>query len=713
MISRIDEGNTSETNQMAKPMLLLTLSLNLILLTQNRVLSCDKQEQNSLLSFISSQSPPLNLNWSPSSNCCHWEGIACTPDGRVTRLWLSGKNLTAASLSLPNLPYLAHVNLSHNRLSGLLPSLPPRLITLDLSFNALTGPLNRTLPTTIHTLDLSSNRFNGSLDPTFLLLQPSGLAILNISNNAFTGPNPSSICNVSQSIKILDFSANQFTSPVSSSITQCSNLLVFRGGSNTLSGPLPRDLYTLTSLQEISLPNNQLSGPINDAIVNLSNLVILELHVNQLTGSIPQNIGMLSRLEQLQLHSNNLNGTFPPSLTKCTNLTTLLLRNNLLNGQISALDFSKLQRLQALDLGNNTFTGTIPDTLCLCMPLTAIRLAFNELSGEVPPCMASLKNLTHLSLSDNLLSNAAGALTTLKHCHNLAVLFLSRCFHDERVPDNDDLLHPDTFKNLQILTLGGCRLNGQIPFWISKLKKLKVLNLSFNKIHGPIPGWLGTMDSLYVLNLTQNSLTGEIPPEITQLPALISDNTSTDLSHLALPFLFDKLQYNRLFNLPRGVKLGNNSLTGIIPPGIGELRLLHILDLSNNNLSGSIPESVSKLMNLEKLDMSGNELSGEIPEALTKLHFLSAFSVADNDLEGEIPKGGQFETFGFAAFEGNPKLCGEVVNRSCGGIGFRPAAVEEEEGGGSFWCGVRIPFGVGYFVGLVAVSGVVFFKSWY
>lgn len=105
--------------------------------------------------------------------------------------------------------------------------------------------------------------------------------------------------------------------------------------------------------------------------------------------------------------------------------------------------------------------------------------------------------------------------------------------------------------------------------------------------------------------------------------------------------------------------------------------------------------------------MSGNHLSGGIPESLTKLHFLSAFSVAGNDLEGEIPRGGQFETFSSASFEGNPKLCGYVLNRSCATAEMVPPAAAEEE---SFWYG--IPFGLGYFVGLVTVSLTLLFKSW-
>ncbi|KAK6163783.1 hypothetical protein DH2020_000647 [Rehmannia glutinosa] len=624
-----------------------------------QVSSCNQADRDSLDSFYqhisSPQPPPSPLNWS-STDCCRWEGIACTYhhhlDGRVTHISLPGRALSGTiSPFLANLSFLSYLNLSGNHLSG---PLPLRLFhdlnhlqTLDLSGNHFSGLLqppqsSDSLPTSITTVDLSSNHFNGSIDPW-------GSPLLNV----------------------LDFSVNEFSGHIFHGIGECSKLHVFRAGFNSLSGWLPYDLYGVKTLKLISLPNNHFSGPINNTILLLSNLTILELHVNELTGEIPPEIGLLSNLEQLQLHTNNLNGTLPPSLTDCTSLTTLLLRNNHFEGQISTLDFSKLQRLQAIDLGNNSFTGNIPASLCLCRSLTAVRLAYNQLVGEIPPCMASLTSLEHLSLSDNYLSNVVGALKILRHCDNLAVVFMSRCFHDEMMPDDYDLLHLNGFQNLQILTLGGCKLKGQIPSWIAKLRKLKVLNLSYNKISGPIPTWLGAMPSLFVLNLTQNFLSGELPREIARLPALIADNTSTDLSSLALPFLFDSLQYNRLFNLPRGLKVGNNSLS----------------------------------------DMSGNHLSGEIPVSLTQLHFLSSFSVANNDLQGEIPTGGQFETFPAASFEGNPQLCGNVLRRSCSSMTPVDVAPEEEDDHESSW--YKLPFGMGYFVGFFAVSITwLFHSSW-
>ncbi|KAK4482917.1 hypothetical protein RD792_010090 [Penstemon davidsonii] len=695
----------------AQPMLTLSFLLVILSSLYVNILSCNEVDRDSLISFYRQiYSPPTApLNWS-STDCCQWEGIGCTSYNgvtRVTQLSLPGRGLAGSiTPSLGNLSFLSYLNLSHNQFFGPLPVRTfhnlNHLEILDLSSNRFSGLFQPdSFPVYVRTVDLSSNRFNGSIDPS-CFHRAMNLISFNVSNNSFTGPIPSSICRSSPLLEVLDFSINEFGGHIFHGIGGCSNLQVFRAGFNSLTGWLPYDLYGVKALKEISLPNNHFSGPINSRIVLLSNLNILELHVNELSGELPLNIGLLSSLEQLQLHTNSLNGTLPPSLTDCSNLTTLLLRNNHFGGEISSLDFSKLQRLQAIDLGNNSFTGFIPSSLCLCRSLTAVRLAYNQLVGEVPPCMASLRSLSHLSLSDNYLSNVLGALKILMHCDDLAVLFTSRCFHDEMMPNDYDLMHLTGFRNLQILTFGGCRLKGEIPSWIGRLRKLKVLNLSYNQISGPIPTWLGAMPSLFVVNFTQNFLSGDLPREIGLLPALIADNSSSDLSSLALPFLFDSNQYNRLFNLPRGLKVGNNNLSGNIPVEIGRLKLLQVLDLSNNNFNGSIPDELSSLVKLQKLDMSGNHLSGRIPESLVRLNFLSSFNVTNNDLEGAIPKGGQFDTFSDISFQGNPKLCGNLLQRSC----IVPEQVDtthvEDEPDESKWD--TIPFGLGYFVGFFAVS---------
>ncbi|PQQ04707.1 receptor-like protein 2 [Prunus yedoensis var. nudiflora] len=109
------------------------------------------------------------------------------------------------------------------------------------------------------------------------------------------------------------------------------------------------------------------------------------------------------------------------------------------------------------------------------------------------------------------------------------------------------------------------------------------------------------------------------------------------------------------------IDVSNNNMNGSIPTEIGQLMLLHTLNLSGNNFSGNIPTQISNLKNLEALDLSRNALSGNIPSSLASLHFLHNLNVSYNDLRGPIPTSTQLQSLNASAFEGNPKLCGAPV----------------------------------------------------
>ena len=64
------------------------------------------------------------------------------------------------------------------------------------------------------------------------------------------------------------------------------------------------------------------------------------------------------------------------------------------------------------------------------------------------------------------------------------------------------------------------------------------------------------------------------------------------------------------------VELDDESLTGIVPPALGNLPSLTHLDLSDNSLMGSIPRELAHMDNLQVLRLSGNSLTGCIPEGL-------------------------------------------------------------------------------------------------
>ncbi|KAL5755436.1 hypothetical protein ACOSQ2_020182 [Xanthoceras sorbifolium] len=662
---------------------LFLLMLTLLSSPSHSAAPCNPNDRDSLLFLFQNISSSSPLNWSSSVDCCLWEGIDCDDiDGRVTHLQLPSRGLSGSFFSAPsNLTRLYQLDLSHNRLFGPLPtgffSSLNHLQILDLSYNRLTGELpsndNNNITMGISFLDLSSNHFHGAIPSTSFLQAAWNITSFNVSNNSFTGLIPSYICfNSSKSIRRLDFSYNDFSDHIPSGLGQCSQLQILRSGFNNLSGPVPEDIYSITSLQELSLAVNSLSGPISDSIVRLTNLRVLGLYSNQFNGFIPADIGNLSNLEHLLLHINNLTGSLPLSLMNCIKLVTLNLRVNFFKGPLSAFNFSTLSQLNTLDLGNNNFTGILPPSLYSCKSLTAVRLASNQLEGQILPDIQALQSLSFLSISNNSLTNITGAIQILMGCRNLTTLIITNNFKNEPMPQEENTVASDGFQNLQVLGLGGCQFTGQVPNWLAKLKKLEVLDLSFNQLRGPIPGWFSNLANLFYIDLSSNFLTGEFPKELTRLSALASQeaNDHVDRSYLELPVFVKpnnatNQQYNQLSNLPPAIYLRNNSLSGNIPVEIGQLKFLHVLDLSRNNLSGNIPDQLSNLTNLEMLDISENQLSGDIPTSLKGLHFLSSFSVAYNNLQGPIPSGGQFDTFPTSSFDGNPGLCGSIVQHSC------------------------------------------------
>jgi uncharacterized protein YjbI with pentapeptide repeats len=82
----------------------------------------------------------------------------------------------------------------------------------------------------------------------------------------------------------------------------------------------------------------------------------------------------------------------------------------------------------------------------------------------------------------------------------------------------------------------------------------------------------------------------------------------------------------------------DNNLLSSIPPELGNLANLQILDLHDNRLTGSIPLELGNLANLEWLDLSANPLSGSIPPELGNLANLQTLYLYDTPLSGALPR---------------------------------------------------------------------------
>jgi hypothetical protein len=135
-----------------------------------------------------------------------------------------------------------------------------------------------------------------------------------------------------------------------------------------------------------------------------------------------------------------------------------------------------------------------------------------------------------------------------------------------------------------------------------------------------------------MLRLSNNNLTGKIPPSMGRLPQLGLLDLSSNKLEGDIPSELGNLK--KLFQL----SLADNLLHGSIPQEIGALSSLELLDLSSNSLSGLVHASIGNCLKLRSLNLSGNSFKGNIPGMLGVLHNLQyMLDLSDNIFTGAIP----------------------------------------------------------------------------
>ncbi|KAI8822278.1 hypothetical protein BJ741DRAFT_96920 [Chytriomyces cf. hyalinus JEL632] len=135
------------------------------------------------------------------------------------------------------------------------------------------------------------------------------------------------------------------------------NVLTVALAGNQLTGSIPTELGSLTSLNLLNLSGNQLTGSIPTELGQLTSLQYMFLNSNQLTGTIPTELGRLTSLSWLHLESNKLTGSIPTELGQLTNLTILRLDFNRLSGSIPC-EFSNLKALSDSNFAGNPLEST-------------------------------------------------------------------------------------------------------------------------------------------------------------------------------------------------------------------------------------------------------------------------------------------------------------------------------------------------------------------
>ena len=586
---------------------------------------------------------------------------------------LSG-SLPAEMVDLTELMVL---ELERNEISGGLPSWiadMSKLRVVDLDENDLSDPLPRELSTLVEleVLSLFSNRLNGEIPAELGHL--TNLIVLDLGSNDLIGEIPVQLGELRE-LRILRLEDNRMEGELPSVIGNLHHLeeLVLSG--NRLSGPLTSEIKNLKSVKWLRLQFNRFSGAIPDELSELSKLIELDLSNNLLSGSIPEWLGEFEGLAALHIAGNaGLSGCLPEGLSEVENndfeqtgLVTCKdedVQRSALVALYNATDgpnwTDNTNWLSDAPLGE--WYGVTTDELG---SVTELQLTEAGLIGEIPPELGTLSRLIELRLDGNELRGQIP--TELGDLAALERLILYENQLTGNIPVNLGNL-----SNLELLVLANNLLDGEIPSELSGLSRVDGIYLQENQLVGAIPSELWGLPKLTHLRLGQNRLTVEFPQEVADLsnfkmllvanndqfigciPDILHGVESNDFAELDIRFCgdiaprtnsqTDRVALVALYESTNGAEWANSSnwlsdtplrtWHGVTTDGQG--RVTHI-ELEHNDLSGEIPPELGELSALKVLDLGHNEIRGRIPVELSNLPKLRVLTLDDNRLRGSVP----------------------------------------------------------------------------
>ncbi|TYI99094.1 hypothetical protein E1A91_D01G264000v1 [Gossypium mustelinum] len=298
--------------------------------------------------------------------------------------------------------------------------------------------------------------------------------------------------------------------------------------------------------------------------------------------------------------------------------------------------FDKLENLRYLNLSEAGFTGQIPIEISRLTRLVTLDLSIDTLFRtplklEKPNLKTLVQNLTKLRIlylyGVNISAMGNEWCQALSPLTELQVLSMSDLIRLDR--NNLSGLIPQfftKFPNLTCLSLSSVNFSGPIPSFSSSIN-LRDLILALNQLNGTIHStdWSG-LSKLEIIGLGNNKLSGTIPPTLFGIPSL----RTLSLSHNQFNGSIGDF-HGKASSLINTLDLGNNMLQGQFPMFVFELHGLTSLNLSSNNFSGLIPVSAfQNLRNLSALGLSYNRWS--IDATTINISSLSLPTLAELDL---------------------------------------------------------------------------------
>ncbi|XP_019196517.1 PREDICTED: probable LRR receptor-like serine/threonine-protein kinase At1g56130 [Ipomoea nil] len=305
-----------------------------------------------------------------------------------------------------------------------------------------------------------------------------------------------------------------------------------------VTGPIPDELWNLTSINDLNLGQNYLTGTLSPSIGNLRGMQYLSLGINALSGKLPEELGLLTKIISFAIGGNNFSGPLPSGLGNWKVLTQIYMDASGVGGPIPPT-FANLLNLETLWASGNEFTGRIPDFIGNLSKLTTLKFEGNSFQGPIPSTLSNLTSMLDLRISDLL--NGSSSLDFIRNMKNLSKLVLRNNNISGSIPSNIG-----EYQSLSLLDLSFNNLTGRVPDQLFNLSSLQTLFLGSNKLTGSLPAQKS--QNLLNIDLSYNEISGNLPSWTggrgLQLN-LISNNFTIDRSNgSALPLGLNCLQKN-------------------------------------------------------------------------------------------------------------------------------------------------------------------------
>ncbi|XP_028776955.1 receptor-like protein EIX1 [Neltuma alba] len=604
---------------------------------------CIPSERQALLNFKQHLHDPSNrlATWSDdNTNCCNWTSVSCNHEtGHILELHLS----TSITYS-----YVGYEVAEISRFGG---EIHPSILQLkELSY-----------------LDLSSNYFGGMQFPSFLCSMKS-LTYLNLSYVGFSGSIPHQIGNLSGLLHLDLGGDNYFTGKIPHQIGNLSNLLYLdlSGGDQydmdwiSLYEENLQWISSLSSLQYLQLSFVNLSNAFDWLPVLQSLPSLTELHLqgcalhHNFHPAIAINFSSLTILDLSSSFDFGSPST-PKWIFQLKNLVSLKLSNKNLQGFIPN-GIHNLSLIEDLDLSENLFNSSIPDWLYSLNHLKSLDLSFNNLHGTISHAIGNLTSMVTLALSANQLEGPFP--NSLSNLCNLRSVYLSNNNFDQQVSGLVEIISNCASHTLEVLSIGGSKVYGNLTAQIGIFKNLYGLSISGSSIQGAIPISLGNLTSLKYLDVSGNKFDGnpfDVLQSLSELEDLdISDNLFCGIVNEHHLVNFTKLNSFIASENRLTLKVGPNwkpyfqklifldmalwHLGPHFPSWIRSLKYLKVLSIPNTNISDSIPTWLwGAFPYASSFDFSNNDIHGELSYTLKNPINVSTIDLSSNRLSGPLP----------------------------------------------------------------------------